>query len=85
METFSFCCYDVTVYRRLALSRHSSSTLALYRQGGSDLDELYLVVRALVSEISVISAREGRGGLSIVDCRVSVTVTLLGRFPLGCD
>ena len=85
METFSFRRYDVAVHRRPAPSRHSSSALALYRQGGSDLDKLCLVVRALVSEISVISAREGRGGLSVVDCRVSVTVTSLGRFPLGCD
>jgi hypothetical protein len=43
------------------------------------------VVRALVSKISVILVREGRGGLGVVDCRVSVTVTSPGRFPLGCD
>jgi hypothetical protein len=85
VEAFSFYYYDVAVYRQPALSRYSSSTLALYRRGGSDLNKLYLVVRALVSKISMILVREGRGGLYIVDCRVSVTVTSPGRFPLECN
>jgi hypothetical protein len=83
VEAFGFYHYDVTVYRQLALSRHVSSTLALCRRGGSNLDKLYLVVRALIAEISVILVGEGRGDLSVVDCRVSITMTLPGRFPLG--
>ena len=85
VEAFGFRRYDVTVHRRPAPSGHVSSTLALCRRGGSNLDELCPVVRALVAEISVISAGEGRGDLSVVDCRVSVAVTSPGRFPLGCD
>jgi hypothetical protein len=85
VEAFSFYYYDVAVYRQPALSRYSSSTLALYRRGGSDLNKLYLVVRALVSKISMILVREGRGGLSIVNYQVLVTIMLLGRFPLRCN
>jgi hypothetical protein len=85
VEAFGFCHYDVTVYRQLALSGHISSILALYRQGGSNLNKLYPVVRALIAEISVISAGEGRGDLSVVDCRVSIAMISPGRFPLGCD
>jgi hypothetical protein len=85
VEAFGFYYYDVTVYRQPALSGHVSSTLALCRRGGSNLNKLYPVVRALVAEISVISVGEGRGDLSVVDYRVSITVTSPGRFPLGCD
>ena len=85
VEAFGLYCYDVTVYRRPAPSRYSSSTLARYRRGGSDLNKLCPVVRTLIAEISVVSAREGRGSLGVVDCRVLVAVTLPGRFPLGCD
>jgi hypothetical protein len=85
VEAFGFCRYDVTVYRRPALSRHLSSTLTLYWQGGSDLNELGLVVRALVPEVSVILVREGRGDLSVVNRQVTVPVTSPGRFALGGD
>jgi hypothetical protein len=85
VEAFGFRRYNVAVYRRPALSRHVSSTLALCRRGGSNLEKLCPVVRALIAEISVISVGEGRGDLSVVDYRVSVTVTSPGRFPLGCD
>jgi hypothetical protein len=43
---------------------------------------LYLVVRALIVEISMILVRESRGDLSVVDYQVIVPVMLLGRFAL---
>jgi hypothetical protein len=73
------------VYRRPALSRHLSSTLTLYWRGDSDLNELGLVVRALVPKISVILVGEGRGDLSVVNRRVVVPVMSLGGFALGGD
>jgi hypothetical protein len=85
VEAFGFCYYNVTVYRQPALSRHLSSILILYRRGGSDLNELGLVVRALVPKISVILVGEGRGDLSVVNCRVTVPVTSPGGFALGGD
>jgi hypothetical protein len=86
VEAFGFYCYDVTVYRRPALSRHLGSILTLlYRRGGSDLNELGLVVRALIPEISVILVGEGRGNLSVVNRQVAVPVMSLGGFALGGD
>jgi hypothetical protein len=85
IEAFSFYYYNITVYRQLALSRHINSILVLYRQGDSNLNKLYLVVRALIVKISIILVGEGRGDLSVVNCRVSITMISLGRFPLECD
>jgi hypothetical protein len=73
------------VYRQLALSRHLSSILILDRRGGSNLNKLGLVVRALVPEISIILVGEGRGNLSIVNRQVVVPIMSPGGFALGGD